>query len=945
MPGGALPRPLVGARGVEYAPLAAMALPNKTKIPVGTVLAGKYKITREIGRGGMAAVYEAENVDIGKRVAIKVLAQELTTSVIVVERFLREARAAAAIRSPYICDVYDSGKLDDGRPFLVLELLEGESLYERMTKIRFLDPETTIAVIAQTCRGLTKAHAASIVHRDLKPENIFLTKDEEGKLIAKILDFGLAKFYAPVSGSAQQARLTREGAVFGTPAYMSPEQVRGQGAVDDRADLWALGCIVYECLTGRTVWSTEQGVAMTFAQIANAPLPNPQQYRPDLPDKFTAWFNQALDRDIDKRYQTAKEFAEEFAAAFHDSRASLSGIIALSSIQLPDTVPAPPMYAPAPVDNPFLPSPKRVGDEPPPDSTIPVDLRDSSAQDDPAKAAVSQAAKPPVTPMPVGMGESPTSTRASKLGFEARVDVDLTPSGNPYVKTQRPLGRAVVIVAAAAVLGGGAYAGWTQFIASPGTPLVQNSATASGSAPPPPISGSPQPAGSAIVAALPWMAQVRDAQQLIASGDLKSAAKLLKDAFDKSAGHGVPRTMGEHLKEAMSGASDKAPCRLAGLARPRTYDLVAGQTKAVAVGAGRPAIIVGPSGPVMAWTDPHEGPEHAYTVALDEAMRVVAQPVDVTPEGIQIGRPELSRVDSKLVITYWDSKGSEAGVKVRLLEGDGRIAGPQVGVAPASSKGSGTYPSIARGPDGSFYIAWSTQGDNDSEDIFLRRLSATLEPQGDVIRATDFVPAGPMKPRARLPSLAVGGGALQIAFKLERDQQRSFIQRIRLPFGDAGKGLEPEKKGAKKADRTIGELSLVNTDKAKADSPALSCGVSGCFVTWHGDGGGGAWEAVIDPTKAQPTSRHKVGKAGGRPAVAIAPSGQAQVVWFEQNTVLTATLNRDGDVGTAVKIGRVVGDKPTPSLVAGSKPGEWYVAWLDYEAGHLEPYAARVLCK
>src|SRR6201989_1387683 len=157
-----------------------MAPPNKTKNPIGTVLAGKYKITREIGRGGMAAVYEAENVDIGKRVAIKVLAQELTTSAIVVERFLREARAAAAIRSPYICDVYDSGKLDDGRPFLVLELLEGESLYERMTRVRQIDVPTTIRIISQVARGLMKAHSATIVHRDLKPENIFLTKDEDG---------------------------------------------------------------------------------------------------------------------------------------------------------------------------------------------------------------------------------------------------------------------------------------------------------------------------------------------------------------------------------------------------------------------------------------------------------------------------------------------------------------------------------------------------------------------------------------------------------------------------------------------------------------------------------------------------------------------------------------------------------------------------------------------
>src|SRR4249920_2593690 len=203
-----------------------MAPSNTSKIPLGTVLVEKYRLSREIGRGGMAAVYEAENVHIGKRVAVKVLAAELTASTIVVERFLREARAAAAISSPYICDVYDSGKLEDGRPFLVLELLEGESLYERMTRVRQIDVPTTVRMVNQVARGLTKAHAAGIVHRDLKPENIFLTVDEEGELLSKILDFGLAKFYMPLDDGGPQARLTREGAVFGTPAYMSPEQVK-----------------------------------------------------------------------------------------------------------------------------------------------------------------------------------------------------------------------------------------------------------------------------------------------------------------------------------------------------------------------------------------------------------------------------------------------------------------------------------------------------------------------------------------------------------------------------------------------------------------------------------------------------------------------------------------------------------------------------------------------
>src|ERR1041385_1177138 len=158
-------------------------------LPVDTLLDGKFRITKEIGRGGMAAVYEAENIDIGKRVAVKVLAAELVSSRTVTERFIREARAAAAIRSPYICDVYDVGTFED-RPFLVMELLEGESLYDRLSRVRRMDVKQTLTVTSQVCKGLTKAHDASIVHRDLKPENIFLTKNEEGEIVSKIVDFG-----------------------------------------------------------------------------------------------------------------------------------------------------------------------------------------------------------------------------------------------------------------------------------------------------------------------------------------------------------------------------------------------------------------------------------------------------------------------------------------------------------------------------------------------------------------------------------------------------------------------------------------------------------------------------------------------------------------------------------------------------------------------------------
>ncbi|APR84862.1 Serine/threonine protein kinase [Minicystis rosea] len=914
-----------------------MALPNKAKIPVGTVLAGKYRITREIGRGGMAAVYEAANVDIGKRVAIKVLAQELTASAVVVERFLREARAAAAIRSPYICDIYDSGRLDDGRPFLVLELLEGESLYERMTKIRWLDIDTTLTIMTQTCRGLTKAHAAQIVHRDLKPENIFLTKDEEGNLLSKILDFGLAKFYSPMEGGGPQARLTREGAVFGTPAYMSPEQVRGQGAVDHRADLWALGCIVYECFTGRTVWSTEQGVAMTFAQIANAPLPRPAVYRPDMPEAFTAWFDRALNRDIQKRFQTAKGFCDELVAVFYPERSSLESASSSRPIgQLLGGIPSNPSMASVRV---FPPAQSLSSQNVIPDAITEPPPSPSPSVNGMATERASAAPSP----------DAPTSGSPSKLGFVASPSPrDNTDTAVPPKPKSRSLRNAAFIVGGLAVTGGVAFIAWTQLGTDPQV-RVGTSGTASNSAAPPLPSATPSanPSTSAAPVARPevpapaWMTQVREAQQAITTGDYKNANKLLKEAFDRSAGHGVPRTMLEHLAVASSSAGDRGPCRLTGLARPRAYDLASPSAKPLP--AGRPSIAVTARGPVVTWTDAHEGPEHAYSVALDDALRDAGAPVDVTPEGLAVTRPELRRVGEKLVLAYGDSKGPEAGVHARLLDAEGRIAGASIAVMPPRA---GVYwPGIAANADGSLFIGWTAEGaDSDSEDLFFRRLAPSLDPTGDVVRATDLVPAGPSRPRVRTPSLAIAGDALFLAYRMERDPQR-VIQQMRLPLADAAKGLEPSKKGDRRVDRSIGEVVLVNTDKAKSDNPALACSSGGCFLVWHGEGAtGGASAAFVEPAKAQPMWRRKFSRTGTRPGVGVAANGQAQVVWYEGGKVLIAALSRDG-VGPATKIARISGDQPIPSVVAGNRPGEWYVAWLDYETGHLEAYAARVQCK
>lgn len=258
-------------------------------------------------------MFAAEHVNIGKAVAVKLLASDLVSSRTITERFMREARAAAQVRSPHICEVYDVGTYD-GRPFIVMELLRGESLYERLARERQLSCAVTGQIAIQAARGLRAAHEHNIVHRDLKPENIFLTTGEGGQLLTKLVDFGLAKFYEP-NQDANAVRLTREGALFGTPAYMSPEQAKAKGNVDHRTDLWALACIVYEMLTGRTVWDIEQGVAMILAQIASAPIPSARTYRPDLPPEFDGWFAAALARKPEQRFQNADEFVSSLTTA------------------------------------------------------------------------------------------------------------------------------------------------------------------------------------------------------------------------------------------------------------------------------------------------------------------------------------------------------------------------------------------------------------------------------------------------------------------------------------------------------------------------------------------------------------------------------------------------------------------------------------------------------
>ena len=279
-------------------------------VPQGLV-AGKFRLTRLLGRGGMGAVWEGTHATLGSRVAVKFIDAEYAESPEARSRFENEARAAARLRSKHVVEVYDHGVSEDGRPFIVMEFLDGEPLDKRLDRLGRLTPKDTAHIVLQLCRGLTKAHAAGIVHRDLKPENVFLVWDEEeGTDVAKVVDFGIAKFSDKSMGSSSA---TRTGSVLGTPHYMSPEQARGLRSVDSRSDLWSVAVIAYRCIVGSLPFEGE-AVGDLLVKLCTAPIPVPSQLAPDVPPSFDAWLERALNRDPAQRFESAAQLAESLAA-------------------------------------------------------------------------------------------------------------------------------------------------------------------------------------------------------------------------------------------------------------------------------------------------------------------------------------------------------------------------------------------------------------------------------------------------------------------------------------------------------------------------------------------------------------------------------------------------------------------------------------------------------
>jgi hypothetical protein len=270
---------------------------------VGAVLDGKYRLDSYLSSGGMGAVFKATHVMLGKPVAVKLIKADLVTSPDMVRRFQREARAATSLNHPNIVGVHDLGQTEDGTLYIAMELVDGISLKDVIRESGRIDAPRIVSTLRQVGSALSLAHRHQIIHRDLKPQNVMLTRDAEGREIAKLLDFGIAKTF-----DEKATQLTRTGLALGTPQYMSPEQAMGK-EVDGRSDLYSLGVMLYEMLIGEVPFTAPSATAILVKHMTEVPAP-PSRKRPDLqvPAHLEAIALKCLEKDPSRRYQTADEF-------------------------------------------------------------------------------------------------------------------------------------------------------------------------------------------------------------------------------------------------------------------------------------------------------------------------------------------------------------------------------------------------------------------------------------------------------------------------------------------------------------------------------------------------------------------------------------------------------------------------------------------------------------
>jgi serine/threonine-protein kinase len=300
------PPPAASPRAAPAQPVASGEQSIKRRQLIGRVIGDKYGVTGLIGEGGMGAVYEAEHLAIGRLVAVKVLHPKHAQKREAISRLQHEARVAGTIGHPNICEIYDMGRLDDGSPYVVMERLHGETLAERIQRDGVVPFVEVSEVVLQVLSALSAAHEKSVIHRDLKPDNIFLVQRANMPSVAKLLDFGISKVQAADHAAMD---LTRTGMVMGTPYYMAPEQARGDRTLDQRVDLWAVGVILYEALTGRRPFVARNYNALLMQILTSRHRPVTELV-PSVPAAVSLLIDKALSKMREDRFQSAQEFQQ-----------------------------------------------------------------------------------------------------------------------------------------------------------------------------------------------------------------------------------------------------------------------------------------------------------------------------------------------------------------------------------------------------------------------------------------------------------------------------------------------------------------------------------------------------------------------------------------------------------------------------------------------------------
>jgi serine/threonine protein kinase len=409
-------------------------------VNVGSLLAGRYRVESVLGKGGMGKVYKAEHTGIGRTVAVKVLHSRLGGSNEAKQRFQREAMASGRLDHPNIVDVSDSGELDDGSLYLVMEALEGEPLGDRLQREGRLPWPEAVAIIHGVLAGLQHAHDKNVVHRDIKPDNIFLAR-KDGQTVVKILDFGIAKFYA---GDANDPASTRTGLTVGTPAYLSPEQAVG-GEIKPASDLYSTSVVLYEMLTGRPPYLDEDPLAMLTAHVSRD-VPAIAEVAPDL--QLPPGLEELILRGLAKLQAERLSSANEYAALLEQvaRAAGVELVMPRASGQLPVPGPHHPLATPSPG---FLMTPSPHAATPPPGSYA-TPPPGSYATPPPGSYATPPHGIP--TPPPTHHGELAIAATQSldSLPPQAR-HVSLADGGGEPISPKMKLAGVLVIVGALAV--------------------------------------------------------------------------------------------------------------------------------------------------------------------------------------------------------------------------------------------------------------------------------------------------------------------------------------------------------------------------------------------------------------------------------------------------------------------------------------------------------------